>query len=116
MSHTDHRKKLGWLVADPDQVDTIEPEAIPEVLGMLESVRIRLEKRFMASSLPTVKPEVSKVEDRLLTTQEAAERLSVEPRWLYDHFDQLPFGKRLADRTLRFSERGLDRWLERRAS
>ena len=48
--------------------------------------------------------------DRLLTVQEAAQRLAVTPRWLYRHAGDLPFTVRLG-RLLRFSERGLDRWL-----
>ena len=116
MSDRDRLKKLGWLVGDPDQVEEIPLEEIPDVLGLLETVKIRLVKRFMAPSLPPKEPRLPKEPDRLLDNQEAAQRLSVKPKWLYDHFDQLPFGKRLADRTLRFSERGLNRWLERKAS
>lgn len=116
MSDADRLKRLAWLVADPDQLEAITIEDIPELLGVLESVRVRLEKRFMALSPPTVEQELAGEPDRLLTATEVAERLSVEPRWLYDHFDQLPFGKRLSDRTLRFSQRGLERWLAMRAS
>lgn len=52
--------------------------------------------------------------DRLLTVKEAGEILGVEDRWLYDRSDALPFARKLAPRTLRFSERGLYRWLETR--
>ena len=48
--------------------------------------------------------------DHMLTAIELAERLSVSPRHVYDHADQWPFTKRLG-RTLRFSERGFERWL-----
>jgi hypothetical protein len=116
MSDPDRLRKLAWLISDSDQVDDIDPEEIPNLLGAMESVKIRLEKRYLATTTPTVEPVVEKGEDRLLTADETAERLRVKPKWLYDHFDQLPFGKRLADRTLRFSERGLNRWLERKVS
>lgn len=53
--------------------------------------------------------------DRLLRVKEAAEILGVEVRWLYDRSDSLPFARKLAPRTLRFSERGLYRWMETRA-
>lgn len=109
-------QRLAWLIADPDQLGDVPPEQIPDLLGVLESVRIRLEKRFMSPSLPTVEPVALRQPDRLLDSEEAARRLGVTARWLYDHFDTLPFGKRLADRTLRFSEAGLERWLERKAS
>ncbi len=48
--------------------------------------------------------------DHMLTAAELAERLSVSLRHVYDHADQYPFTKRLG-RTLRFSERGFERWL-----
>ena len=50
--------------------------------------------------------------DHMLTAAELAERLSVSLRHVYDHADQWPFTKRFG-RTLRFSERGLERWLRR---
>ena len=52
--------------------------------------------------------------DRLLTAAEVAERLNVPRRFVYDHHGKWPFTKRLDEGTLRFSERGLDRWLEHR--
>lgn len=48
--------------------------------------------------------------DDLLRVREAAERLNVSRRWLYDHADKLPFTKRLTTGALRFSARGLERW------
>lgn len=52
--------------------------------------------------------------DRLLKVDEAAEILDVKKRWLYDRSDSLPFARKLAPRTLRFSEEGLYRWIETR--
>ncbi len=52
--------------------------------------------------------------DRMLTAAEVAERLNVPRRFVYDHADKWPFTIRLDEGTLRFSERGLDRWLEHR--
>ena len=52
--------------------------------------------------------------DRLLDVNEAAALLDVRPRWLYDRVRTLPFARKLGGRTLRFSEAGLRRWLERR--
>lgn len=52
--------------------------------------------------------------DRLLDVTEAAALLDVRPRWLYDRSGTLPFARKLGGRTLRFSEAGLRRWLERR--
>ena len=52
--------------------------------------------------------------DRLLTVEEAAERLSVEPRWFYDNRHKLPFVKKLSAKQIRVSEIGLKRWMESR--
>jgi predicted DNA-binding transcriptional regulator AlpA len=52
--------------------------------------------------------------DRLLDVEAAAALLDVRPRWLYDRARVLPFARKLGGRTLRFSEAGLRRWLERR--
>ncbi len=49
--------------------------------------------------------------DRLLTVEEAAQRLAVTPRWLYRHAEDLPFTVRLG-RLLRFSERRIDSHLQ----
>ena len=51
--------------------------------------------------------------DRLLTVEEAAQRLGVAPDWLYRRTTRLPFTVRLG-RTLRFSEVGITRWIRSR--
>jgi predicted DNA-binding transcriptional regulator AlpA len=56
------------------------------------------------------------VADRLLTAEEAAARLGVTVRWLYDHAKTLAFAKRLSRKCLRFSEAGLRRYQERRSA
>lgn len=50
--------------------------------------------------------------DRLLTAREAAARLGVSTRYLYAHRRDYPFTKRLPSGPLRFSDRGLTRFLE----
>lgn len=50
--------------------------------------------------------------DRLLTAAEVAARLNVPRRFVYDHHGKWPFTIQLDEGTLRFSERGLGRWLE----
>jgi excisionase family DNA binding protein len=62
------------------------------------------------SAAPTPEPEQS---DRLLTVREAAQRLGVSTRYIYGHVDRYPFARRLGPKTLRFSERGLEKWLAR---
>jgi excisionase family DNA binding protein len=52
--------------------------------------------------------------DRLLTPEEAAERLGQNVRWLYRHAKELPFTRRISRKNLRFSEASLLRWLAAR--
>lgn len=52
-------------------------------------------------------------EERLLTVPEAAARLATSRDWIYRHAAQLPFTVRNG-RQLRFSERGLTRYIQQR--
>jgi excisionase family DNA binding protein len=58
----------------------------------------------------TAVPEV----DHLLTAKEVAKRLEVSARYVYAHRRSFPFTKELPGGAVRFSERGLNRWIERR--
>ena len=52
--------------------------------------------------------------DQFLNADEAAEILGVNARWMYRNADSLPFTRRLSPRQLRFSEKGLRRWMDSR--
>ena len=52
--------------------------------------------------------------DRNLNVDEAAEMLGMKKSWLYRHSGRLPFTRRLSRRAIRFSEKGIRRWLETR--
>ena len=50
--------------------------------------------------------------DKLLTAQQASERIGMTVRWVYSHASTLPFTVHLPNsRAVRFSERGISRWL-----
>lgn len=49
--------------------------------------------------------------ENLLTPDEAAALMNVNPRWLYRHAAKLPFTRRINRKNLRFSEASLRRWL-----
>ena len=53
-------------------------------------------------------------EDHLLTTEEASRVLCVSPDWLYRHANKLPFTRKLGPKMLRFSQRGIEKWLATR--
>ena len=51
--------------------------------------------------------------DQLVDINKAAEMLAVKVRYLYDHHDRFPFSRRIG-RQLRFSVRGIARYLARK--
>jgi predicted DNA-binding transcriptional regulator AlpA len=53
-------------------------------------------------------------DDRLLGAAEAAKVLSVSEDWLYRNAKKLPFARKLGPKMLRFSQRGIVKWLESR--
>jgi len=54
--------------------------------------------------------------DRLLTALEVADVLGTDVRYVYRHADSWDFTRRLSSGTLRFSEKGLQTWIERTAA
>ena len=52
--------------------------------------------------------------DRLLTPEAAAAQFGVTRRWLLEHADEIPGVRRLSRKIVRFSERRLARFLEKR--
>lgn len=106
---------LAELIADPDRLDKLSKEDVVNVVAELERLRAKALLQLSRSSAEATSKGSNAVEsDRMLTVDKAAEVLGVTPRWLYDRSDDLPFARKLAPRTLRFSERGLYRWLETR--
>jgi excisionase family DNA binding protein len=57
-------------------------------------------------------PDSDTPPDRLLKASEVAERLAVSRKFIYEHLDRWPFVRRIGS-TVRFSEKGLERWLAR---
>lgn len=111
----DAERTLAELAADPDRLEDLPAEDLPEVLAAVERVRARVWMRMNRPPEPSTNGnDGPKEADQMLTVKDVAKRLSVDPDWLYRRSDSLPFARKLSDRTLRFSERGLERWLETR--
>jgi excisionase family DNA binding protein len=51
-------------------------------------------------------------EDRLLTIDQVAQRLSVSRDWVYRNGKRLSFTRKLGPKMVRFSESGLQKWLK----
>lgn len=108
---------LVELAADPERLDNLPDEELPEVLAALRELEARVWLRMRRP------PETNgdgahghhvPKDDKMLNVEEAADILGVTTDWLYNNADDLPFAKRLGRRTRRFSRNGLYRWLETR--
>lgn len=109
--------ELATLAAHPERIADVGPEALPGLIGELEGLKAALWVRLQvagAPARPAPTPRPGSTPDRLLTAEEAGARLGVGRRWMYRHASELPFVRRLTSGTLRFSERGLERWQEAR--
>jgi excisionase family DNA binding protein len=109
--------ELGTLAADPARIADVAAADLPALIGEAEALRARLWARLQATSAQPTTPAPAvngNGADRLLTVDEAADRLGVSRRWVYRHVKALPFVRRLSGGTLRFSEKGLTRWQETR--
>jgi hypothetical protein len=95
------------LVADPSEAaGAIPPEDVPEILGALEKARAALWARLLG------RRDEAPPRDRLLTIDEAAARLAVATNWLRRRSD-LPFVVRLSEGNVRYSEQGIERFIQR---
>lgn len=109
---------VDQLLEQPHRVAQVPANEVPGLLVRLSAVMTALAARTAVSPVETTasKDPTPKKQDRNLTVGEAAELLGVKPSWLYRHSAKLPFTRRLSRRALRFSEKGLRRWLESRRS
>lgn len=112
----DTARALAEIAADPDRVNDLPEEELADVLADLERLKVRVWSRLHRPSDPNSgSPADGPAErDQLLDAEAVAEILDVTERYVYDHADEWPFTRRISPRKLRFSERGLHRWLENR--
>ena len=85
-------------------------ELMPELPSVTLPRDLLLEALRGAEPTPS-EPQPSTSGDRLLTANQVAEVLGCSPRWVYDNADSLPFTRRIKPGMLRFSEKGLQRYL-----
>jgi len=88
-------------------------ESLPELSGALARVSALVSLRLATEPLRDLQEalQAGAKADRLLTVQEAAQRLGLTEDWLYRHYRGLPFTRKVGEQTLRFSEAGIDRWI-----
>jgi predicted DNA-binding transcriptional regulator AlpA len=103
---------LSDLLRDPAHVAKIPLETIPALLCQLAALQSALAARLLGETAPVGGPEPEA--DALLEVTEAARRLGTTRDWLYRHAHQLPFTVRMGPRQLRFSAKGIERYIRQR--
>ncbi len=101
MTLAELRNRLHNRIADAEATNATAPVA--DTLRLVE-----VELRQLSSGKPEHKAED---QETLLKAEDVAQIMNVQVRWVYDHADQFPFTRRAGPRTLRFSRRGLEKYL-----
>ncbi|MBI3329788.1 MAG: helix-turn-helix domain-containing protein [Nitrospinae bacterium] len=111
--HPDTTRDLDELIAHLEHALDIMPvEQMPGLLSQLERLWALIWVKLMI--VPVSGTRENPGPDRLLDVSEAAHRLGVSKDYLYRHAKRLPFALRIGPGQLRFSERGLERWIKTR--
>src|SRR5215510_10332505 len=107
--HVGEPVDLAALIEDPSKLADVPTGRIPALLSQLSAVQSAMAARLVSAD----RDDVASTEDALLTVAQAADRLGVSKDWLFRRSRTLPFVVRLG-RHLRFSNRGIDRYLRSR--
>jgi len=102
--------RLSKLLQD---IESLDSEQLSPVLAQVTALQTALLAKLLVQKEQQHRIE-SAPEDHLLTVTEAAERLGTSCDWLYRHAHKLPFTVRLGSRQLRFSSKGIERYLRNR--
>ncbi len=89
-----------------------KPNCTPDLLGeaLLQTIRQAVREEIQAAHGQNGQRDG----DSLLDAEEAAITLAVSPDWLYRNAKKLPFARKLGPKVLRFSHRGMEKWLATR--
>ena len=79
--------------------------------GVLENAFSELVRQAVRSEVQDI-VRATRDEDRLLTIGQVAQRLCVSKDWVYRNGTRLNFTRNLGPKLVRFSEAGLQEWLE----
>ncbi len=100
------------LIAELEQaVANVPVSHIPTLLGVLATIQATAQLRMHHQE-----PEPARQEERLLTIEEAAQRLNMTKDYLYRNANKFPFIVRPAPRQVRVSLIGLERYIKTRSS
>ena len=101
---------LTDLLVDPARISALTRDAIAELRGQIAKLDTLLLSRLLTGEQP--RPTMDG--DRLLAAAEAAQKLGATEDWVYRHANTLPFAVRVGKKHLRFSEAGIERYIQQR--
>ena len=107
---------LAEVQQDPSILTGLPRPAIVELRRQISHLAADVDA-VLCQTVPEVRTEDQPTDtesDRLLTPEAAAARFGVTKRWLLSHADEIPGLRRLSRKVVRFSERRLARFLEKR--
>ena len=109
------RPDLTALLANPAGIDAVPAAEVPALLAMVaaEQVRLAALQGALAARLVGSNGNGHGEPDRLLTVDEAAERLGVTKDWLRRR-PELPFVVKCSEGVVRYSSRGIEHWIAAR--
>ena len=109
----DPRIVLARLAASPEQARSLPPEDAAIAAAYASELQAALAQRLRVTDAEA-HSKAPPPADRLLTPAETAARLGVTKRWLYRNSKRLPFTRKLTNRTVRFHEQGLAKYIRER--
>jgi len=105
---------LDALATDPSKAANLAGPVVAALLARVAAVSGTLAARAVALTHQTEASSGPDEEDRLLTVEQAAERLAVSRDWIYRRVSTLPFTVRLDGSAVRFSAQGIARHIRQR--
>lgn len=103
---------LDELAADPERAAELPANTLQGLLCRCLTLQSALLGALLSAAAETNR-HAAEEPDSLIDVEAAAQRLAVSRDWLYHHARQLPFTVR-QNRLLRFSTRGMDRYIRSR--
>lgn len=106
---------LAEVQRDPTLLDAVSVIAIVALRRQVSHLAADLDAAFYQALAQSGRQDqrAETTSDRFLTPEAAAERFGVTKRWLLDHADDIAGVRRLSRKIVRFSERHLERFLNR---
>ena len=98
---------LDDLATDPSLVKTLTSEEATEMLFLVATIQ-----PVLLAVVCSGKEEHESSGDRLLKAGEVASLLNCPSDWVYRNADVLPFTCRLSPGQLRFSEKGIEKYIK----